>query len=100
MDGQDIQLCIHYSGKYNKESGKILGWNEAIVGCVQGDIILTLLNVVLIKLPLHRDDYDMMFKMQLSLSLTEKFLHFIDCNKDVEVVFDKYVNGIMHMITK
>lgn len=71
MDGQGIRLCIHYNGKYDEESGKIIGWNEAIVGCAQGDIIFDVVEYGINKAPLHRDDYDMKFKTQLSLSLTE-----------------------------
>lgn len=40
----------------------------------------------------------MKLKMQLSLSPTEKYLHTIKSNKDMEVTFNKYIIGMTHVI--
>lgn len=38
----------------------------------------------------------MKLKTRLSLSLTEKLLHTIKSNDDVEVAFDKYITNVTH----
>lgn len=64
----------------------------------RGTSYSTLLSLVLMMLSLHREDCDMKLKTLPLLSPTEKFLHIIESNEDLEVVFGKYMTDMKHMV--
>lgn len=65
----------------------------------RGTSYSTLLSIVLKKMTLYQKDYDIKLKTLLSPTPKEKFLHTIDSNDDQEVTFDKYMPGVIHIVT-
>lgn len=93
MDG----LVSGYTYKYNKESKNTWIEQKYCKLCARTSY-LTLLDIILIKLPIHQEVCDVTLKTCISLSSTRKFLHTIKNNDDVKVAFDEYVNDVIHMV--
>lgn len=98
MDGLGIKLYIHYNDKYDEKPRKYLGGMKILEVVRKGTLYLTLLNIVLMKVPLQLVVCDVKLKGWLSLSRTKKFLHIIRSNEYLEVAFDEYVIGVTHMV--